>query len=72
MNRFLKYSLEKQRKIRIMMVLYGTIIQKNAVVLALDETQATLQISGKKEPNTVALADILSCDYARGDHGEDE
>lgn len=71
MNRFLRYSLQYRRKIRVMLMLDGAIIQKNAVVLTLDETNATLQFSAKKAPVTVALADILSCDYARGDHGEE-
>lgn len=72
MNQFLKYSLEKQRKIRAVLTLDGVLVQKNVTVLVLDAaaTTATLQISGKKEPLTVALADILSCDYARGDHGD--
>lgn len=71
MNRFLRYSLQNGRKIRVMLILEGAIVQKNAVVLALDETSAVLQLSVKKTPVTVALADILSCDYARGDHGEE-
>lgn len=71
MNRFLRYSQENQRKIRVMLMMDGAIVQKNAVVLALDDMSATLQISGKKAPVTVALSDILSCDYARGDHGEE-
>ena len=71
MNRFLRYSLQNQRKIRVMLMLDGKLIQKNAVVLALDNDTAALQISGKKAPVTVALSDILSCDYARGDHGEE-
>lgn len=71
MNRFLRYSLQNGRKIRVMFMLGGTIVQKNAVVLTLDETSATLRLSAKKEPITVALQNILSCDYARGDHGED-
>ena len=70
MNRFLRYSLDNQRKIRMMLMLDGAILQKNAVVLSLTDTQATLKLGAKKAPVTVALADILSCDYARGDHGE--
>ena len=70
---FLKYSLAKQRKIRAMLLLGGQLEQKNVTVLALDETaaSATLQLSAKKAPVTVPLSDILSCDYARGDHGEE-
>ncbi|MBE0601814.1 MAG: hypothetical protein IH607_08490 [Firmicutes bacterium] len=71
MNRFLRYSLQNGRKIRVMLMLDGAIVQKNAVVLALEDTSAVLQLSQKKAPVTVALHDILSCDYARGDHGEE-
>ncbi len=70
MNRFLRYSLQNQRRISVMLLLDGVIVQKNAVVLALDDHSATLQISGKKAPVTAALTDILGCAYARGDHGE--
>ena len=71
MNRFLRYSLQNGRKIRVMLMLNGAIVQKNAVVLALDDMGAVLQLSQKKTPVTVPLSDILSCDYARGDHGEE-
>ncbi|MFH1512332.1 MAG: hypothetical protein ABIG45_03145 [Bacillota bacterium] len=69
---FLRYSLSRQRKIRVMLMLDGILCQKNAAVLALDDTQAKLSFGAKKKPVTVNLSDILSCDYARGDHGEDE
>ena len=69
---FLKYSLTKQRKIRAMLTLDGALQQKNVTVLSLTDTHATLKLGAKKAPVTVALSDILSCDYARGDHGEEE
>ncbi len=68
---FLKYSLDKQRKIRAMLLLNGRLAQKTVAVLSLNETTASLKLGAKKEPVTVRLADILSCDYARGDHGEE-
>lgn len=71
-NRFLKYSLDKQCKIRAMLLQDGQLIQKNVTVLAMDGTVATLRIGTQKTPVTVDLADILSCDYARGDHGGEE
>lgn len=69
---FLKYSLERRRKIRAMLMLDGKLAQKNVIVLSLGEGTATLLIGAKKEPVTVSLFDILSCDYARGDHGEND
>jgi hypothetical protein len=71
MNRFLKYSLEKQRKIRAVLLIDGEISQKNVTVLSIDDDHVLLKLGAKKEPVTVALSDILSCDYARGDHGEE-
>ena len=49
----------------------GKMEQKTVTVLALDAQTATLRIGAKKTPVPVALADILGCDYARGDHGEE-
>lgn len=71
MERFLRYSLEHGRKIRLVLTLENRLQQKNALVTALDETGATLIFGGKKTPVRVPLDDILSCDYARGDHGEE-
>ena len=71
MNRFLRYSLSKQRKIRAMLMLDDDIIQKNVTVLSLTDTHATLKLGSKKAPVVVELSDILSCDYARGDHREE-
>lgn len=71
MERFLRYSLTKGRKIRAMLMLDGILQQKTVAVLALDEVTVTLALAGKKAPVTLPLSDILSCDYARGDHGED-
>jgi hypothetical protein len=71
MERFLRYGLEKGRKIRVMALLGGVLVQKPVTVLALDGETVTLRLSPKSQPVTLPLADILSCDYARGDHGED-
>jgi hypothetical protein len=71
MEHFLRYSLENGRRIRAMLTLDGRMTQKTVTVLALSAQGATLLVGAKKPPVTVALADILSCDYARGDHGEE-
>jgi len=71
MERFLRYSLNKGRKIRAMLMLDGHLQQKTVAVLALDEATVTLALTAKKAPVTLPLSDIFSCDYARGDHGED-
>ena len=71
MERFLRYGLEKGRKIRAVMMLDGAMVQKPVTVLAMDGDTVTLRIKAKGPPVTLPLSDVLSCDYARGDHGED-
>lgn len=71
MTRFLKYALEHGRRIRMVLMLDGMMVQKTVTVLAYDDEAATLLIGAKKTPVSVKLGDILSCDYARGDHGEE-
>ena len=71
MTRFLRYAMEHDRKIRAVFVLEGTIVQKTVSVLAYDASSASLRIGSKKTPVVIPLADLLSCDYARGDHGEE-
>ena len=71
MKRFLRYALEHERKIRAVLMLGGELVQKTVSVLAYDEETVTLRIGAKKTPVEIPLSDLLSCDYARGDHGED-
>ena len=71
MERFLRSSLEKERRIRAVLMLEGKLVQKPVTVLALEGGQVTLRLSAKRAPITVPLDAIYSCDYARGDHGEE-
>lgn len=71
MTRFLRYAVERDRKLRAVLVLDGKIVQKSVRILGYDEQSATMLIGARKTPVTVQISDILSCDYARGDHGED-
>ena len=48
----------------------GELKQKTVLVTERQKDAVTLQI-GAKTCISVPVADILSCDYARGDHGED-
>lgn len=70
MTRFLRYAVEHERKIRAVYLLDGQMLQKTVAVLSYDENEVTLQ-AGKKKPFTLPIHDLLSCDYARGDHGEE-
>ncbi len=71
MERFLRYSLEKGRKIRAVLMQDGQLLQRTLLVLEMDETGITARVGAKKTPQHVPFGDILSCDYARGDHGEE-
>ena len=70
MMRFLRYAVEHERKIRTVFLMDGVMMQKTVSVLSYDEESVTLRI-GAKKTFTIPLADLLSCDYARGDHGEE-
>lgn len=69
MTRFLRYALEKDRKIRAVFLLDGKPVQKTVTVPAYDERTVTL--AWGKKCVTLPLSDLLACDYARGDTGED-
>lgn len=71
MTRFLRYAMEHDRKIRMLFLLDGEMLQRTVSVLAFDEKTVTLRIGSRKAPVTFPIEDILSCDYARGDHGEE-
>ena len=71
MKRFLRYAVEHERKIRAVFLLDGAITQKTVSVVDYDDETVTLRIGSKKTPLTIPMADLLSCDYARGDHGEE-
>ncbi len=70
MKRFLRYAVEHGRKIRAVFLWEGQIAQKTVEILSFDEDSVILR-AGKKKPLTLPMADLLSCDYARGDHGEE-
>ena len=71
MKRFLRYSLEKGRKIRAVLMLDGQMVQRTLLVLEETGSGITALIGSGKKPKSIAYEDILSCDYARGDHGEE-
>ena len=70
MTRFLRYALEKGRKIRTVFLLDGKPVQKTVTVPAFDEQTVTL--AWGKKCVTIPLRDLLACDYARGDTGEEQ
>ena len=71
MKRFLQYSLEHGRKIRAVLMLDGQMVQRTLLVLEESGGEITALVGSGKKPRSIPLEDILSCDYARGDHGEE-
>lgn len=71
-DRFLKYSLEREKKICAVMIENGAMIKKNLLVTAIDESGEgfTARLSGRKRDIHIDMADVLTCAYARGDQGE--
>ena len=70
MERFLQYSLERNRAIRLIYLEDGgKLRQVTAVVTAYDEQQVSLYILRPPRNLTVSRTDILSADYRKGDEG---
>ncbi len=70
MTRFLRYAIEHGRKLRMVLMLNGAIVQKTVRVESCSPDSAVIYIGASRKPTEIPLADILSCDYARGDHGD--
>ena len=71
-DRFLKYSLEREKKICAVMMADGAMVKKNLLVTAIDEGGEgfTALLPGRKKEIHIDRADVLTCAYARGDQGE--
>ena len=71
-DRFLKYSLEREKKICAVMMQDGQMMKKNLLVTAIDEDEQGFmaRFPGRKKEMHVAIHDVLTCAYARGDQGE--
>ena len=71
-DRFLRYSLEREKKICAVLMQDGQMIKKNLQVTAIDEDETgfTAKLPGRKKEVHVSMQDVLTCAYARGDQGE--
>lgn len=71
MERFLRYSLEKQRPIRL--IFYdesGTLRQYNAQVQTIEADTVSFTTLRPKAQWTLPPESILSADYKKGDEGQ--
>lgn len=71
-DRFLIYSLERGKKICAVLMQDGQMVKKNLLVTAIDEDGQgfTARLPGRKKDVHMAIDDVLTCAYARGDQGE--
>ena len=71
-TRFLKYSLEREKKICTVLMKDGEMKKINLLVTAIDEDANGFfaRLPGRKKEIHIDLADVLTCAYARGDQGE--
>ena len=71
-ERFLRYSLERQRKICVVIMEDGQMKKINLLVTKVDEGGAEFSARrpGRKKEERFVLGDILTAAYARGDQGE--
>ena len=71
-DRFLKYSLEREKKICAVLMMDGAMVKKNLLVTAIDDDGQgfSARLPGRKKDMHVNMQDVLTCAYARGDQGE--
>lgn len=70
MERMLRFSLERDRVIRMMLLVDGTFSQVNARVIRYDDRTVDFITTRSPKPQTVRREDILSADFRRGDDGQ--
>lgn len=70
-ERFLLYSLRRHRPIKAVWMEDGRMCAGNLTVVAMDGASFQYVTARRKKlPARMALDDLLSCGYARGDSGE--
>ncbi|MBQ7886607.1 MAG: hypothetical protein IJ313_06910 [Clostridia bacterium] len=71
-DRFLKYSLEREKKICAVLMQEGQMVKKNLLVTGIDGDGRgfTARFPGRKKDVHIAIENVLTCAYARGDQGE--
>jgi len=71
-KRFLTYSLERETKICVVLMQEGQMKKTNLRVTAIDADGQGFDalLPGRKKAAHIALSDVLTAAYARGDKGE--
>lgn len=69
-DRFLLYSLEHKKKIVLMLMDEKGIRRVNVTVTSIGDEAIEYTVGSSNKRKSIALADILSASYARGDDGD--
>ncbi len=71
-ERFLRYSLERETKICVVLLADGAMKKTNLRVTAIDGDGAGFSalLPGRKRESRFLTSDVLTAAYARGDRGE--
>ena len=70
MERLLRFSLEHDRVIRMMLMHDGSLTQVNARVVAYDEEKIEFITTRSPRPQVVPRADLLAADFRKSDDGQ--
>ncbi len=70
MERLLRYSVEHDRVIRMMIMQDGTLMQVNARVIGYDAEKVEFITTRSPRTQSAARADILAVDFRKGDDGQ--
>ena len=70
MERLLRYSLEHERVIRLMLMRDGQLAQVNARIIAYDGQKIEFITTRSPRPQTVERAELLAADFRKGDDGQ--
>ena len=70
MERMLRFSVEHDRVIRMMLMQEGSLSMVNARVIAYDDEKVEYVTTRSPRTQTALRADILSVDFRKGDDGQ--
>ena len=70
MERLLRYSLEHERVIRLMLMRDGQLVQVNARIIAYDAQRIEFITTRSPRPQTAERAELLAADFRKGDDGQ--
>ena len=69
-GRFLRYSLERETKICVVLLHDGAMKKTNLRVTAIVQDGFMALLPGRKRATHIAMDEVLTATYARGDQGE--